>query len=79
MARQALSTKADTKVTEQRALNRQIETERKLTAQIERRRSSVREKHGGPFKGKKFKDLNAQQKDKLLAIIAIELGLLEDD
>lgn len=79
MARQALSTRADTKVIEQRELNRQIEAEKKLTAQMERRRSVVRAKHGGPFKGKKFKDLNAQQKDKLLAIIAIELGLLEDD
>ncbi len=31
------------------------------------------------FKGKKFKDLNQAQKDKLLKACALRLGLLDDD
>ncbi len=45
----------------------------------ESRTKMVREKHGPTFKGKKFKNLTPQQKDRLLKAIAVQLGLLDDD
>jgi hypothetical protein len=42
-------------------------------------RSSSKAQHKALFSGKKFKNLNASQKDKLLRAVAVELGFLDSD